>query len=297
MDFIKKKVFETQIRNVSRDLGFVQNSNSAFSSQPDNSDRIQKAWHNFTGRSPTQEDTASADLEAAEVDGFPSIVESAFNSRPKNFPPCVSLFYIDGSILSKEAAMAVKCSFYTLCFTIVNVVFNVSANVTVVAVMNGKDWYNILLSIIAGCVLFSFQLLTYESGFRGAYRNSTNLRMRYIWMSVGNGIIFSVYCFTNLLFFNGFSTLSNLAKNEAHFRLRNTLAAIESTAWTFLLILNIYSLYEYYNVLGNRQQGLSDQAYNDALAQNSQSTSSRPHQNRIQEIRDRYAICTERTCA
>ncbi|PXF49293.1 hypothetical protein BWQ96_00867 [Gracilariopsis chorda] len=94
------------------------------------------------------------------------------------------------------------------------VAMNVGSNITLSAISDGDSWINIVLAICVGAVVTILEVVAYETAFRGAYRTSSKLRMRYVWMCVANVLLFSVYTFIGATLFNGWAGGIEVARQD-----------------------------------------------------------------------------------
>lgn len=286
MDFIKKKAFESQLKKVGKDFGLS-------SSGPSNPFSSSTA-------APRQSDW-NTDDSSPDSNPFSTRVAGVFDSHPRNFPRFLNLFYVDRSILSTAARGPVDHVLRVLgCLTGL-LVLNLFTNALFVGIDGGDHWVNLLIGGIVAVLVVLVELFVFDTAFRGAYRTSTNLRQRYIGFATGNIILFTVYAFLGVSFFNGWTEIVNVNANSESERekmWKRTFVVIESLGWTFLVPYNMYTMFEFYHLYQSRAQGLSQAALAAAAGGESGGGEARvmeeggagraTRSSEVQEIRDRY---------
>lgn len=293
MDFVKKKAFEAKLNKVGKDLGLSSGNNpfGGSSRRNDNSN-----WNVF-GQSNAGADEPEGD---AEMEVLPVAVASSFDNKPKNFPMFIHLFYVNRGILSEEAKGPVNWAYGNFIAVEGLLLFNLFVAILLTALRKGEGWVNLLLSVVVGLLVSVFELISYETAFRGAYRTSTNLRQRFLYFGAANIIIITVYMATGKAFFNGWSRVTGLAAVEGKEKYKTVqlwLSVVESIGWSATLFLTSYTLFEYYHLLKARSQGLTQRELaaargedvpEAAFGENNGRAASRGDRGRVQEIRDRY---------
>lgn len=292
MDFITKKAFESKVNKFSKDLGF--NATSSSNSTPN--------WPTFGLSNNDVEQQQSAQQQPDEL--FPAPEAAYFDALPANYPPLFHLFYLDRTILSDAAQKPVSYAHIIYILLTLGAVMNTAVAIAVVVLRKGTDWPYLLASAIATVLLAVFELYTYQTAFRGAYKTSQKIRQRYVILGAVNLLIICVYAFAGVLFFNGWSRLRDVG--EDHPQLRRALTIIEALFWTVMLFFNTFTMFEHYHFQRDGAQGLSSSAISfakraeradaaAAAAQEGEPPASGARINRrdraaIEEIRDRYRL-------
>lgn len=294
MDFVKKKAFEAQINKVGKDLGLGSNVTSGFGGGSSEGDR-NAGWNIFSSGGNNDEESGRGD-EGMNVS--PEVI-GYYESRAKNFPPLVHLFYVEFDILSEAAKRPVTLGFGLFVAIEALLLTNTLVAGLFVGLESGKDWEYVLISGIVSVLLSIYELLTYEICFRGAYQTSTHVRKQYIGLLVANLIPIGLYAFLGVGFFNGWTRISNLRQQEddgdvKHGSVRKVFAGIEAMCWTVLIFYNLYVVFEYYQFMMSREQGLCQAAIregndvNESEDGGNRSRSGRTRDARTQEIWERY---------
>lgn len=301
MDFVKKKAFEAQLNKVGKDLGFGSNVTSGFGSSSQAEPR-RSDFSIFPSRN--NDDDIEGQGENADASPLSNELATVFETKPKNFPIFVNLFYVDRSILSEAARRPVNTAFYLLCVIESLLVLNTVVNIVFTAVDKGGDWVDLLVGGLVAVLISIFELIAYETAFRGAYRTSTNLRKRYFYFTGANIVMPALYAFLGYTFFHGWSRIPKIPEDAKLKGLRKGLVVVEALFWTGTWFFGMYTSFEFYHFVQGKAQGLSSEAMNNATRSNSNEGpgdhippevgTSRPDRStrtdnaRIQAIKDRY---------
>lgn len=263
MDFAKKKAFETHLNKVGKDLGLGSNVTSGFGGSSGAEPR-QSEWSIFPSRN--NNDDVEAQDTNADASPLPEEVAAIFETRPKNFPMFIKLFYADRSILSDSALKPVTTAFRMLCLIEALLALNTFVNILFTGLNSGKGWIDLVIGALVAIVLSIYELFAYETAFRGAYRTSTNLRKRYMFFTLANIIVLSMYAFLGVSFFNGWAQIPRIADSEEGKAkgLRKGFVVVEALLWTGTVCFTIYTLFEFYHFVQGREQGLSSEAISNA---------------------------------
>lgn len=303
MDFVKKKAFEAHLNKFGKDLGLSSNITSGFSSSRTEQERSSQ-WSAFPSMrsAPADEEAPAPETDTSP---FPTRATETFDARSKNFPPLLNLFYVDRSILSAAAREPVDHAFRVLGILTALLGLNFFTNALYTGLDKGTGWVDLLIGAIVALLLLFAELFAFETAFRGAYRNSENLRKRYLFCATGNVVVFALYAFLGASFFNGWASAAGIDELEGSRAYRNwkrTLIMVEAFGWTALSLYNVYTLFEFYHLYNGREQGLSQQALDDAIRgvpaaaddpsfivpEGDAERRSGTRSSRVQEIRDRY---------
>lgn len=248
MDFLRKKAFQGQLNKVGRDLGLGGNVTDTFGG----------------GSAPTERWTPFEEPQAPRDDDvFPVSAATTFDARPRNYPPGIHLFYVDRSILSDAARIPVNLAHQMFIGVLLGLVLNVSVAVALTITKRERQWVTLLVAGIVAVLVTLYELVTYETAFRGAYRTSRNLRARYLMLSALNVILVSMYTFLGHTFFNGWSRLGRV--EGAFSTMHRTLTIIEALYWTVIMFFSVYVAFEYYTLRQSGEQGLSPSAMDAAI--------------------------------
>lgn len=299
MDLVTKKVLEAKVKHIGKELGIGDGLGGTPSTQ--------------------QERSRTFDLGNNEYDEFPVQAVSYFDNMRNNFPPILNLFYYDSSILSDKVKVTVRWAYHVFLAIEVLLVFNLLSVVVKTVKMKGQGWLFIVLSILVGIVVTVFELLAFDTAFRGAYRTNPRLRLRYIYLSSATLVLCGIYAFTGAAWFNGWARVAQYSEartktpddsKSSEAELLGTVgivfSVIESLGWTAALFLVTFTLFDFYHLWKDGNQGLSEEALrlaqsngrgrtNEAsvddgsLSERSDRYRTTPNVDRIEEIRNKYA--------
>lgn len=299
MDFVTKKVLEAKVKGIGKDLGISNGFGATSSAQ--------------------QERSHPLNIGSDSYDEFPVQAASHFESMPSNFPPILNLFYVDTSILSAAAKSTVGWAYRVFLAVEALLVLNLVSMVVKTVMMKGKEWLHIVLSALVGVLVTLFELFGYDTAFRGAYRTNSRLRFRYICLSTVTLVLCGIYAFAGAAWFNGWTRVvqynkARREKSEGSASPEMTspgtvgviFSAIESFGWTVALFLVTFTLFDFYHLWQNGNQGLSDEALriargiepgnthtttseNDVVQQRNDQRRVRPNAERVEQIRNKYA--------
>lgn len=296
MDFITKKAFESKLNKVGKELGLKSDNKNIFGGASSSNKESPFA---FLQRNENAD--AERDVESAP-ETFSSRNANIFDSKPKNFPFLIHIFYVDRSILSESARIPVTWAFRSLCLMEILLVFNSASNILSTILKKGDDWIFLLLSVVASILLSVYQLFAYETAFRGAYRTSRNLKKRYLYMFTPNIIISAIYACLGIGWLNGWMRIRSIVNDEfENEAVRETVTIVEALGWMVLMFVSVYTVFEYYHLYQSDQEGLSPSAIESAnysdraeqettqpTRQNNQDTN-RGRRPDVQAIRDKYS--------
>lgn len=312
MDFVKKKAIESQLNKVGKELGLGSNVTSGITGSSREHER-QSQWSVFPSMRGGDGNGNGGDEEAPVADTasvpFPTRAAEAFDSRARNFPPFLNLFYVERGILSAAARLAVDQALRVLVGVTALLLLNLFANALYTGLDKGKGWVDLLIGGIVGFFVAVVELVAFDTAFRGAYRSSTVLRQRYLGFGTANVVLFGVYAFLSVSFFHGWAYVATVNEEDKDYRFwARTLTLLEAFGWTGLSLYNMYAMFDYYHFYKGKEQGLSAEALESAMnAQRREAGNGggggggevgaesgaaprgrRAEQARIREIRDRY---------
>lgn len=268
MDFITRKALGAKLKNVGQDLGLSDLAGSS-------SDRQNNTWSIFDADSQPQSDQRS--VHPSDDDLFPLPVANFFDNMPNNFPPVLHLFYIDFAILSLAATRPMKLVRWVLRLSTFAISLNVTVSILMTAFVTKGEWLSILFSVVVGVFAIIFQLIAYDTAFRGAYRTNKQLRIRYCALVAVNIVLALVYAVAGVSFLHGWARISALrgapSASEGgddatvhNVHVGYALCAAEAALWTGLVVLSATCLYRYFGLLQDGGAGLSRSALSEARA-------------------------------
>lgn len=302
MDFIKKKAFEAQLNKVGKDLGLGSNLTSGFGAASSRAEPRQSEFSIFPSRGNNHD--VEGQRETRDASPLSAEVATIFDSKPNNFPIFLHFFYVDRSILSDAARKPVNNAFHLFCIIEALLLLNVIWNIVFTVLNKGNTWIDLLVGSLIAVLLSIYQLIAYETAFRGAYRTSTNLRKRYMYFTVANIVLIGLYAFMGVSFFNGWANIVRIPDDAKSRNLQKGLTIVEAFLWTGTMFFVNYTLFDFYHFVQGRAQGLSDQSLNSASTANTSEgqgdyipaetgttrpgRTTRTNNAQIQAIRDRY---------
>lgn len=260
MDFVTKKAVESKFRQLGDETGLNDVLGIGSSSNANNDFSL------FSSPAPDEESGQRGSRASSDDDVFPAPVATYFDDRPNNFPPLISLCYIDHAILSDKASSGVRWAYRTFVTIELLLVLNVVSGILFTILNSQIRWIYMCIGIVIAAFITIFELFGYDTAFRGAYRTSSRIRQRYLVFCAVNVIICSLYTFIGAGWFNGWSRISVISEDNdvRHRTLRTVLTVAEAAGWTGLLFMCTFTFFEYYHLLQGKHQGLSNEALRHA---------------------------------
>jgi hypothetical protein len=239
MDFVQKKLVKSQVNKLKTTLGLDGDSHHG-------SNQFGNVFGDSEGAHPAPDEESTFAVDEAVL---------FYESCPNNYPWMMKLFFVDRSILSLHARPTVDKAHLLFLFAIGAAVANLLVHVFLVVVRRGRAWVDLLVSGFALLGIFLFELVSYETAFRGAYRASQSTLLLYMLSCCANIVLFGIYSFLGIAIFHGWTRLANTAGKQS--LIYKILTGVEASIWTFLLCFSGFILFEVYKLRNTRASGLS----------------------------------------
>lgn len=255
VDFVTKKAFEAKLKKIGNDIGLTDALGGGSSSNANND------WTGFPSSGMGEGLGQAGNRSENDESPFPVPLATYFDGKAKNFPPLIHLFYIDRTILSDRASNGVKWALYNLILVEVMLLVNMGCAILFNILKSDSRWIYIVLSGAIGLLLTLFELLAYETAFRGAYRTNNGIQQRYMVFCAVNLVLAGLYAFIGTAWFNGWTRISGINSGSIQSgTLRMVFTIIEAFGWSVALFVSMFTLFEYYHIWHGKHQGLSVEA-------------------------------------